>query len=296
MRCFLALLVFRAAVALAEPKDGGYLTLAMAAAEGLASPVSVLYDPEADSYLVSNTGGDPTQKDNNGFITELSPEGKVLKAKLILGGTGGVTLHAPKGLALLGGLLYVADIDTVRVFDRQTGAPRGEVKVPGSTFVNDLSVGPDGRIYLSDTGMTPKSQRTGTDGVYVIEPGKKPRLKTLVKDRALECPTGLWATPDALYVVTFGAAELVTLDLKGRPKGPRTPLPKGQLGGVVMVGDELIISSLEGDALYRGKPGGEFQLLAAGLGGAAGVGYDSKRHRLLVPCRTASLVEAWALP
>jgi len=35
----------------------------------------------------------------------------------------------------LKGLLYVADIDTVRWFDMGTGKPRGSVKVEGATAI-----------------------------------------------------------------------------------------------------------------------------------------------------------------
>ena len=94
----------------------------------------MLYDAETDTYLVSNINGAPLDKDNNGYITELSPDGKVVNAKLVEGGKGKVTLHAPKGSALKDGVLYVADIDTVRLFDRKTGAPKGEVAIKGATL------------------------------------------------------------------------------------------------------------------------------------------------------------------
>ena len=279
---------------LAQSRDGGRGPV-VTVATGLSRPSSALYDAETDTYLVSNVGGEAGLKDNDGFITELSPDGAVVNARLVAGGSKGVTLNAPKGLAIHGGVLYVADIDTVRMFDRATGASRGEVKVVGSTFVDALALGPDGRIYLTDSGLGPKLEGTGTDGVYVIEPGVKPTLKTLLKARALKGPSGLVATHDSLYVVTLGAAELITLDLKGNAKGPRTELPKGVLHGVVMVGDELVISSWEGGALYRGKPGGPFRAIATGLSGPADLGHDVRRHRVLVPCSTADRFEAWEL-
>src|SRR5256885_8154331 len=40
----------------------------------------------------------------------------------IEGGRTGVTLHAPKGMALNGDTLWVADIDVVRAFNAKTGA------------------------------------------------------------------------------------------------------------------------------------------------------------------------------
>ena len=72
-------------------------------AEGLSTPESVLYDEGGDRYLVSNINGKPGDVDNNGFISELSPEGGVSKPKFIAGGVAKVKLDAPKGTRHRGG-------------------------------------------------------------------------------------------------------------------------------------------------------------------------------------------------
>ena len=63
-----------------------------------------------------------------------------------------MTLNAPKGMALRGDTLFVADIDILRMFNRRTGAPLGGVDVAerGATFLNDVAVGPDGSLYITD--------------------------------------------------------------------------------------------------------------------------------------------------
>src|SRR5580698_5063909 len=104
---------------------------------GLAEPESVLYDADNDRYLVSNINGKPGDKDNNGFISALSPDGTVTTLKWIEGGKK-LKLNAPKGLAIVGEVLYVADIDVVRKFDLKTGASKGSIAFPGATFLNDL--------------------------------------------------------------------------------------------------------------------------------------------------------------
>src|SRR5690349_6737440 len=58
---------------------------------GLATPESVFYDEARDRYLVSNINGKPGDADNNGFISELSPDGTVKTLKLIEGGKNKVT-------------------------------------------------------------------------------------------------------------------------------------------------------------------------------------------------------------
>ncbi len=101
----------------------------------------MLYVPGDDVYLVSNINGAPLDKDGNGFISRLAPDGSVLDLKWIDGGAPGVALDAPKGMAIAGGVLYVADITELRMFDASSGEPMGSVEVPGSTFLNDVAAG-----------------------------------------------------------------------------------------------------------------------------------------------------------
>ena len=106
----------------------------------MSTPESALHDPEADVYLVSNINGGPGDRDDNGFISRVSPDGQVLDLKWIDGADPGVTLHAPKGSAVYGDRFYVADIDVVRRFDRTSGAPLGAWAVPNAGFLNDVAV------------------------------------------------------------------------------------------------------------------------------------------------------------
>ncbi|HEX6911535.1 MAG TPA: hypothetical protein VF142_14125, partial [Longimicrobium sp.] len=118
---------------------------------GFAEPESVLHDSVADVYLVSNVVHGPIDRDNNGFISRVSPDGRVLAAKWIEGAQRGAVLHAPKGTGIVGDTLYVADIDVVRRFHRTTGAPLGEIAIPRATFLNDVAVGADGSVYVTDS-------------------------------------------------------------------------------------------------------------------------------------------------
>ena len=262
--------------------------------DGFQSPESVLYDEQADRYLVSSINGKPTDVDNNGFISALSPDGQVTTLKWIEGGKSKVKLDGPKGLAIAKGVLYVADITTVRMFDAKSGAPKGEVKIAGSTFLNDLAAGPDGKVYVSDSGMKVGAsgfEPTGTDAVYVIEGGK---AKALAKTPDLGKPNGLLVTDKGVVVVTFGSGTAYLLDAKGA-KSDETKPPKGALDGVVMAGDSLLVSSWEGSAIYRGKLGGTFDLALTDQKSPADIGYDTKRGRVLVPHFTENTVESYDL-
>jgi hypothetical protein len=262
--------------------------------EGIATPESVLYDEANDRYLVSNINGSPDGVDDNGYITEISPEGKVVKDKFIAGGVAKVKLDAPKGTGISSGVLYIADISVVRLFDLKTGAPKGEVKVPGATFLNDIAVAKDGRVFVSDSGIKTGPggfEPTGTDAVYVIEKGK---LKTIAKSKDLAGPNGLLFNDKGLLAVTFNGDELYRLDEKGM-KQDVTKVTEGGLDGIIQVGDSLYISSWKGSAIYRGSLGGKFELAMAELKGAADIGFDSKRKRVLVPRFLENAVEVYDL-
>ncbi|HEY8073088.1 MAG TPA: hypothetical protein VIF62_03245 [Labilithrix sp.] len=251
--------------------------------DDLKTPESVLYDDQADQYLSSNINGKPLDVDNNGYIAKLGPDGKVVDKNFIVGGKKGVTLNAPKGMAFLDDKLFVADIDTVRIFDRKTGAPAGEVKVPGATFLNDVAANAD-HVFVSDMGAKMGKSGfdpTGTDAVYSIDKTKK--LTTIAKSKDLGQPNGLIAQGDKLWVVTMGSGELYSLDMKGKKDGAQK-MPKGQNDGLVALpSGDLLVTSWEGKAIYRGKPGGEFKPLVEDVTSPADIGYDTKRSRLLVP-------------
>ncbi|WP_394827883.1 hypothetical protein [Pendulispora albinea] len=263
---------------------------------GFAAPESVLYDAEADRYLVSNVNGDTVGKDNNGFISVLAPDGRILDLKWIEGGKNRVKLDAPKGLALVKGVLYVTDISVIRTFDAKTGAPKGDIPIPGSTFLNDLSASPDGNVYVSDSGFADGSyDPVWTDAVYVIEKGRAaPKLVAKGKDVVGPRPNGLAWTDKGLVVCTFATNEIYRLDEKGN-KRDITKTPGAGLTGIVAVGDSLLVTSWQGSSIYRGKLGGSFRVALASQKTPADIGYDSKRARLLVPHYLEDTVEAFQL-
>ena len=262
--------------------------------EGILTPESVLYDEANDRYLVSNINGKPDEVDNNGYITELSPDGKVIKDKFIAGGVSKVKLDAPKGTGIFAGILYVSDITVVRKFDLKTGAPKGDIPVPGATFLNDIAVAKDGRVFVSDSGLKSGAagfDPTGTDAVYVIDKGK---LKPLAKSKDLGGPNGLLVVDKGVLVVTFGSNELYRLDDKGA-KQDVTKLPAGGLDGIAQAGESLLVSSWQNSSVYRGTLGGSFEPVLTELKGPADIGFDSKRKRVLVPRFLENAVEVYEL-
>jgi DNA-binding beta-propeller fold protein YncE len=248
---------------------------------GFATPESVLYDPVGDVYLVSNINGNPTGADDNGFISRVRPDGTVAAARWIDGAAAAVTLNAPKGLAISGDTLFVADITAVRLFDRRTGAPKGAVVIPGSTFVNDLAAGPDGSVYVTDSGLRPDFSPSGTDAVYRLRRG---RLSTVARGTSLGRPNGVAVLPNGrLVVVTFSpTGEIYQITPQGARQQIRR-LPQGQLDGVVVLpGQVLLVSSWAASAVYR-VTGARAEVLVSNVPAPADIGYDSRRNRVLIP-------------
>lgn len=258
--------------------------------QGLQTPESVLWDPQQDVYFISNVNGQPLAADNNGYISRVNPDTMQVEAKWVEGGVKpGVTLNAPKGMAIVGETLYVADITTVRKFDRKSGAPQGEIKIPGSTFLNDVAS--DGiAVYVSDSGLKAGAggnfEPTGTDAIWKIS--RDAAMKIAAGDD-LKRPNGVEAKGGKLWVVSFGGNELYQLD-HGKKKNVAT-LPKGSLDGLVLLEDgTFLVSSWDGKAVYRGPAAGPFRTVLENVNAPADIGYDSKRNRLLVPHFMDSIV------
>lgn len=259
---------------------------------GFETPESVLHDTAADAYLVGNINGSPLDKDDNGFISRLSPAGAVEALKWIDGAGPGVTLHAPKGLAIRGDTLFVADIDTVRLFHRVSGAALGGWGVPGATFLNDLAVGPDGTLYVTDSGFRQGAEgfeASGTDAVHRFDAAGVSAV--VVSGAQLGGPNGVLAEAGGLTVVTFGSGEMYAVDATAGTRSPMTA-PAGQLDGVVRATDgSLLVSSWADSSVYRIAPTGEASRLVRGIPSPADIGYDASRGRVLIPVFTGNRVE-----
>lgn len=259
-----------------------------------ATPESVLYDAAGDRYLVSNINGSPFEADNNGFISELLPDGTIKTPKLIAGGEKNVKLDAPKGSAIVGKELWVADISVVRKFDLKTLEPKGDIALPDATFANDIAVAPDGKVYVSDTSMKPGPngfESNGGDQVLVID--KTGKAKVLAKAKDFGGPNGLVFGPKGLLVSTMLSNEVYGLGPKGE-KLDAVKLPNGGLDGLLLVGDTLYSTSWGASTIYRGKLGGtSFEPVVQNVSGPADMGWDSKRSRILLPRFLDDLVEVY---
>lgn len=166
----------------------------------LQSPYSFVHDPTEKGYFISSVNGEPETADNNGFITKLDPRGKLLNLKFIQGGKGDVTLHAPKGMAVVEHVLYVADLDTLRGFDTATGKPvlALTIRSPASSqselpqaSLGDVTFDGKGYLYCSD-------RKANT--IYRVDPATQ-TFSVLVTDRTLAGPSGLVVHPKSGQII-----------------------------------------------------------------------------------------------
>src|SRR5207247_4824554 len=136
-----------------------------------------------------------TTKDIHWFIIRVRPDGAVENLKFIEGGHGGVTLNAPKWLAIRGDTLWVADIDIVRSFDAKTGAPRDSVSMAslGAVFLNDIAIAQTGALYITDTGIrfddVGNVLHPGPDRIFRI--GTDRQVTVAVRGDTLGRPNGI---------------------------------------------------------------------------------------------------------
>jgi hypothetical protein len=246
---------------------------------GFQTPESVLYDARADVYLVSNVDGSPLDVDDLAFISRVRPDGSVEALRWIDATEPDIELNAPKGMALVGDVLYVADIKVLRKFDRSTGKPLGSVELPGATFANDVCADRAGNVFVSDSGIAAGFTPSGSDAVYRVSAHDE--VSVLAKDVALGRPNGLSEDSTGLWVATFGSGELYRLGADGQ-RSDVQKLPKGSLDGIAAWKGRLFVASWEASAVYE-RSGDTFVERVSNIPAPSDIGVDDKRGRLLIP-------------
>ena len=154
--------------------------------KGLEQPESVVQDPATGAFYVSNIAGAIMQKDGNGFIAKLKPDGSIATRQWVKG------LNAPTGMALHDRTLYVVDVDELIEINVASGEITNRYPAKGAIFLNDIAVGEDGTVYASDMPM---------NTIWRLKDGS---FEPWFANDVLNGPNGLLVQGDKLIVASFG--------------------------------------------------------------------------------------------
>ncbi|WHZ26723.1 MAG: hypothetical protein OJF51_001519 [Nitrospira sp.] len=252
---------------------------------GLESPNSFISDSSGKEYFISNINGEPEARDNNGFITKLNAEGKVTDLKFIQGGVLGVLLHAPKGMAVVGPILYIADLDQLKAFDKASGKLVATVLFPASSrtpvSLTDVAAAPDGMLYVSDEAA---------NSIYRIDPPGDHHVDLLIHDERLAGPAAIVIHPRTNHLITVSRQKGKIFDIT--PDGQLTELESNgfftgrfeNLSGVDF--DQwgtMYVSDITKGKIWRMTRDHRFQVIAEYLPAPADISIDRVNNLILVP-------------
>jgi len=160
----------------------------------LLTPESVIYDRKRDILYVSNMNDEPRMKDNNGFISKIDRNGKIVELRWIGG------MSSPKGMSIVDDTLYAADVDEVVAMNIKTGELVRKIPIEGARMLNDMTSDSNGNIYFSDTDA---------NKIYKLYGGK---AEEWLSQGILE-PNGLLLKDDTLYVGLQGANNFGSIEV-----------------------------------------------------------------------------------
>jgi len=254
--------------------------------EGVSAPESAYVDSASGSIFVSIIGGQPNERDGNGRIMKLAPDGTVVSASWVSG------LNAPKGLRSLGGTLWTADIDEVVGIEIASGEVAARIKIAGAQFLNDVAIGDDGTVYVSDM-LASK--------IYAVKAGQ---ASVFAEGDSLEYPNGLLVEGNRLIVGGWGKPEadfstkvpgrLFALDLKTKAKTLITPQPLANIDGLEADGrgGYLITDWVKGQ-LLQVTSAGESRLLRQFMPGTADIAFVTTGNVAIIPHLSENKVAAY---
>jgi hypothetical protein len=256
-------------------------------ASGFENPESALPDTAAGVLYVSNVAGSPADKDGNGFISKLTLDGKVTAQKWVPG------LDSPKGLALAGGKLFVADLDQLVEIDVASGAIATRHQAPGAKILNGIAADSEGRIYVSD--WPGNAIWRLADGTFE---------KWLESDQ-LKNPNGLHVEGDKLVVAAWGVMEpdfstktpgnLIAVSLADKTiTNLGNGKPVGNLDGIdPFDADSYLVSDWAAGKVFQISRSGDAKVLLSLSQGTADLNFDSSSRTAYIPLMVDGKVAAY---
>ncbi len=275
------------------------------------TPESVIYEPNQNVLFVSNIDGQPDVKDNQGFISKVSPlNGSIIELNWVTG------LNAPKGMAIINNttnntVLYVSDITDLVEIDINSGKVINRYNAPGSAFLNDVASDNQGHVYVSDT-VTNTIYRLDTKNLGNSSNNNNNNnasLQVWLQSPELNGPNGLYVdnTNNKLIVVSFGAfsnpsGTIRVVDLQNHTMNSLgeegTAVPIGGLDGIEAdsTGRYYYVTDNAGGKLYVVNSNGTgYETLDLQNQGAADLGIILDQNMIIIPMMQDNKLEAYRI-
>lgn len=229
-------------------------------------------------------------KDGDGQISVIR-DGKI--SPLVKG------LDDPKGLAIIGDNLYVADKTKVLKVPLNQSPAQVSTFVEASAFanppqfLNDLEADPKGNLYVSDSGDIMGTGKGGS--IYKIDAlGNTTLLIDSEQDERIMAPNGLLAddTGDYLIFVDFTSGVLYQYNQNNKAL---TDISEDNFGGgdgvVHHSNGTMYISDWKSGKVYSMNMNGDVSLLKEGYKAAADIAITKDEHYLMVPDMKAGILD-----
>ena len=234
------------------------------------APESALYDATNDVIYVANIGAvNKDQKDGDGFISQLSPDGSVKELKWVTG------LNDPKGMGMFENTLYVTDLNEIAAIDIPSGKVTDTYPVEGAIFLNDITVDGEGKVYATDSD---------SDNIHLLENGQ---VSTWMSDSSLQRPNGLLIENDRMLLASAGGGFLAPINLSDKTVEAHWIDEIPSADGIIRTADgNYIVSTWQGEVHYVDPENNRSQKLLdtkADEINAADIGYIESQNLLLVP-------------
>ncbi len=200
----------------------------------LSGPESVVFDPIRNLLYVSNLRKE-RQSDvfyGQEFISKINLDGKVVDLRWI------ENLSEPTGMCIFNDQLYIVERFGLVVYDLKTDRVDRKIRIPSNGFINDVTLGADSTIYVSDSS---------TETIFTV---KNDRVSTWYSHPEISHPNGILYHNGMLLIDVNGDSTLKALDVTTHELREIAQLEKGIIDGIKVIEDDYLVSFLEG-SLYR---------------------------------------------